>query len=131
MSIIRQRLLSLPFLIALLCPVCTVTYAAQTVDTMQKDGDEAMAAVLKRIEKQTGYRVMFAYDDVKGMKAARKVTSKDIRKALAEAIGDQPLTYTINGNFVSVTRKKGGSEKTAAVSNTVVLRGRVVDNYGD
>ena len=131
MSIIRQRLLSLPFLIALLCPVCTVTYAAQTVDTMQKDGDETMAAVLKRIEKQTGYRVMFAYDDVKGMKAARKVTSKDIRKALAEAIGDQPLTYTINGNFVSVTRKKGGSEKTAAVSNTVVLRGRVVDNYGD
>ncbi|MDD6505815.1 MAG: hypothetical protein PUF39_00275, partial [Prevotellaceae bacterium] len=131
MSIIRQRLLSLPFLIALLCPVCTVTYAAQTVDTMQKDGEESMAAVLKKIEKQTGYRVMFAYDDVKGMKAAQKVTSKDIRKALAEAIGDQPLTYTINGNFVSVTRKKGGSEKTAAVSNTVVLRGRVVDNYGD
>lgn len=104
----RQRLLSLPLLVAFLLPVSMVAYAGQTIPAAQQNSDEAMSAALKKVEKLTGYRVMFAYDDVKGMKAAGKVTSKDIRKALAEAIGDQPLSYTVQGKFVSVTPKKGG-----------------------
>ena len=127
----RQRLLSLLLLVVFLLPVSMVAHAGQTIPAAQQNSNEAMSAALKKVEKLTGYRVMFAYDDVKGMKAAGKVTSKDIRKALAEAIGDQPLSYTIQGKFVSVTPKKGRASVASASKQTVVLKGRVIDENGE
>ena len=95
----------------------------------------SLVDAFKKIEKLTGYRIMYSYDDVKGYKV-EVPSSKDIRKALSQVLGSLPLDYSINGKFVSI------SKKIPQVSNislspevkegkTVVLQGMVVDTNGD
>lgn len=128
------RLLSLLMLTAVLLLACPITALATVTEVQQADGGESMASALKQLEKITGYRIMFAYDDVKIFKAQAKPTTKNVEEALRQVIGDQPLTFTINGNFVSVTPAKSDKVKTpvqATSNNTVVLQGRVIDTRGE
>lgn len=102
----------------------------------RKKGQMTLVEGFKKIEKLTGYRIMYAYDDVKTFKAQAKPTAKDIHKALAQVIGSLPLTYNIEGKFVSIGRKSAELPDIAFSSkvkegNTVVLQGRVVDTHGD
>ena len=99
-------------------------------------GQLSLADAFKRIEKLTGYRIMYSYEDVKNFKAQATPTSKDVRKALAQVIGNQPLSYTIEGKFVSVSLKKQRVAEFLATpevkeGNTVVLQGQVIDSNGD
>ena len=55
----------------------------------------SLVDAFKRIEKLTGYRIMYSYEDVKKYKAQATPTSKDVRKALSQAIGNLPLSFTI------------------------------------
>ena len=41
----------------------------------------SLADAFKKIEKLTGYRIMYSYEDVKKYKAQSNPTSKDVRKA--------------------------------------------------
>lgn len=90
----------------------------------------------KRVEKLTGYRIMYSFDDVKDYKAQATPSSKDIHKALAQVLGKLPLEFSINGKFVSITPKTPTIPSVSFSSNvkngeTVVLQGRVVDENGD
>lgn len=99
-------------------------------------GEQLSSAIVK-VEKLTGYRIMFSYNDVKGLKAQGKVTSKDINTALAQLFGKLPLGYTIEGKFVTV-RPKSVSTKVEVVAqdnvtnvNIVILQGKVLDETGE
>lgn len=59
----------------------------------------------RRVEKLTGYRIMYSYDDVKNYKAQSMPSSKNIHKALSQVLGNLPLDFTINGKFVSISKK--------------------------
>lgn len=96
----------------------------------------SLVDAFRRVEKLTGYRIMYSYDDVKNYKAQSMPSSKDIHKALSQVLGNLPLDFTINGKFVSI------SKKAPQVSNistslgvkegqTVVLQGMVVDENGE
>ena len=99
-------------------------------------GQTTLVEAFKRIEKLTGYRIMYSYDDVKNYKAQAVPTYKDIRKALSQVLGDLPLEYSINGKFVSITPKPQQASNvsfspTVKEGMTVVLQGKVVDVNGD
>lgn len=115
-------------------------YAASAVNECMetiKTADESLSNALRSVERLTGYRIMFAYDDVKEFKAHKLPTSKHIRKALSEVIGNLPFTYTIEGKFVTImpSNKKALSDIThtqrAQQGKTVVLQGIVTDENSD
>ena len=107
MSRIENHLAAMSLVAALIVPAC-VPISAQTAKAKTEvvANGEPMASALKKVERMTGYRIMFAYDDVKMMKSQGKVSTKDIKKALAQVIGKQPLTYTVEGHFVTVKVKE-------------------------
>lgn len=96
----------------------------------------SLVDAFKRVEKLTGYRIMYSYDDVKNYKAQAMPSSKDIHKALAQVLGNLPLDFTINGKFVSISKKVPQISNISLSSDvkagkTVVLQGQVVDMNGD
>ena len=74
--------------------------------------DEAMSAVFKRIEKNSGVHVLFAYEDVKSYKVTTSLKNVTAEEAIRSVIGEFPLTYVLkeNGKYISVTKKtvRGG-----------------------
>lgn len=121
---------------ALLSPVSLPSAAQSTQGTKTEvTAGEPLAEALKKVERLTGYRIMFAYDDVKGYKAQRKVSTKDIRKAMNALIGELPFTYAIEGKIVTLKRADKRRDISfapdARQGNTVVLQGKVIDANGD
>lgn len=145
----RSRMASLALISAFVSPLSVAyAYAAVAADQPLQLNDwaneqmEAMksqsslADAFKKIEKLTGYRIMYSYEDVKNFKAQATPTSKDVHKALAQVIGNQPLSYTIEGKFVSVSLRKQRIAEFLATpeireGNTVILQGQVLDANGD
>lgn len=145
----RSRMASLALISAFVSPLSAAyTRAAVAADQplqLNEWANEQMEAMkaqssladaFKRIEKLTGYRIMYSYEDVKNFKAQATPTSKDVHKALAQVIGNQPLSYTIEGKFVSVSLRKQRIAEFLATpeireGNTVILQGQVLDANGD
>lgn len=98
---------------------------------------EPLADALKKVERLTGCRIVFAYDDVKGMKAQAAPTSKDISKALDQVIGSLPLSYSVEGKIATIKPKQTEAVNEfraapeASHGNTVVLQGKVTDAKGE
>ena len=145
----RSRMASLALISAFVSPL-SVAYAHAAVAADQPlqlndwaneqmeamKSQSSLADAFKKIEKLTGYRIMYSYEDVKNFKAQATPTSKDVHKALAQVIGNQPLSYTIEGKFVSVSLRKQRIAEFLATpeireGNTVILQGQVLDANGD
>ena len=106
------------------------------VPSLQQSAGEQLTVALKKIEKATGYRISYAQNDLKNLKAQGATSSKDIHKALEAVIGNLPLTYSIEGKFVTIYPIKSKSTNSEAevkttTLSTVTLRGMVVDENGD
>lgn len=145
----KSRMASLALISAFISPVFTVYANAAVADYQPQLGNEwaevqigkmkaqvSLADAFKKIEKLTGYRIMYSYEDVKQFKAKAQPTSKNVREALAQVLGNLPFDYTINGKFVSVSlRKKQESNISSSLEmkegSTVVLQGQVLDSNGD
>ena len=106
------------------------------VPLLQQSAGEQLTVALKKIEKATGYRISYAQNDLKNLKAQGATSSKDIHKALEAVIGNLPLAYSIEGKFVTIYPIKNKSTNSKAevkttTLSTVTLRGMVVDENGD
>ena len=118
MGDLKSRILALTIVSSSITPLSHVNSQAAVVDAQPLSANEwaemqmakikgqiTLVEAFKRIEKLTGYRIMYSYDDVKNYKAQAVPTYKDIRKALSQVLGDLPLEYSINHKFVSITPK--------------------------
>ena len=145
----KSRMATLALISAFVSPLSSTHAFAALADGLPMlagDWSESLAGkakeqtslvdAFKRIEKLTGYRIMYSYEDVKKYKAQSNPTSKDVRKALSQAIGSLPLEYKVNGKFVTISMK---APETSNIyfstemkeGNTVVLQGQVLDSNGD
>ena len=149
MGDLKSRILALTIVSSSITPLSHVNSQAAVVDAQPLSANEwaemqmakikgqiTLVEAFKRIEKLTGYRIMYSYDDVKNYKAQAVPTYKDIRKALSQVLGDLPLEYSINHKFVSITPKPQLASNvslspTVKEGMTVVLQGKVVDVNGD
>ena len=129
----KQRPFAYPLIAALLTlPSGVYADAAPDIVGVEQTVGEPMAKALKALEKSTGYRIRFAYDDVKDFKAQAKPDTKDIRKALGQVIGNLPLQFSIEGRFVEILpASKPQSKQTAASQGTLQVVGKVVDAQGE
>ena len=103
-----------------------------------------LPTALKQIGKQSGVRVEFAYEDVKGYKVSADLKQVDAEHAVKAVIGNRPLTYNIvGGKFIIVVKDdakhaahvgavqheqlQAESEASTAQQSGRVVKGKVVD----
>ena len=75
-----------------------------------------LPTALKKIGKQSGVRVEFAYEDVKGYSVSTNLSGVNAESAVKAVIGNRPLTYKVVGDkFIIIT--KDASHKKVTPSN--------------
>ena len=91
--------------------------------------NEPLPSVLKKIEKSSGFKILFTYDEVQRYKVTSSIKNQTVRNTLETVLHDTPCKYTVNEKFISITvndvpvtlDNKGGSR---------TIRGHVYDSEG-
>ena len=65
--------------------------------------NESLSSALKRLEKESGYKIMFTYEDVEGYTVNAKVKDKEFDYVMQMLLNGKPLNYNSDGKFVNVT----------------------------
>ena len=94
---------------------------------------ESLANVFKRLEKQTDYKILFVTDEVKNQTFTGKIHTRDIREALGQILSGKYLGYTINKQFVTVSKQNHpfrGETPVVQEGEAYTLTGKVVDENG-
>ncbi len=91
--------------------------------------DEPLPSVLKKIEKSSGFKILFTYDEVQRYKVTANIKNQTVRSALETVLQKTPCKYTVNEKFINITVNdvpvpvNGGGKARS-------LRGHVFDNNG-
>lgn len=95
--------------------------------------NEPLANVLKKVEKASGCKVLFTYDEVQDYKVTISAKQQQVSSILKSIFDKLPFNYKFKGNFINVSKKKkrifslsDGEEK-----GTHTVRGIVIDEYGN
>lgn len=89
--------------------------------------NERLASAFKKIEDASGYKFIFNYEDIFVYGITGTIKDKTITETLNEVIGNKPLTYKIDGKFITIALKPGSPEAKAK-ARLCNLNGIVVDN---
>ena len=77
--------------------------------------NEPLSEALKKIEKTSGYKIIFVYDDVKEYNATCNINTTSAINAIKQAIGKAPLMCNEKNKFITISPIKegtGSGEKT-------------------
>lgn len=95
--------------------------------------NEPLANVLKKVEKASGCKVLFTYDEVQDYKVTISAKQQQVGSILKSIFDKLPFNYKFKGNFINVSKKEkrifslsDGEEK-----GTHTVRGIVIDEYGN
>lgn len=108
-------------------PSPTVVFAQRQVVIEAKS--ETLTSVLKRLERLSGYKMMYANDDVAGVKVSTSVKTTDVSKALDKILKGTGLTYTIDKQFVTI-KKVPFVAASAPKGEAFIMQGHVYDESG-
>lgn len=100
-------------LVMLLCSIVLIPpVMAQNDDakrvTMEFKG-ESLSLVFKKLERLSGYKILFTYDDVSKYQATGSLKDATVQNALDIILKGKPLEYKIDGKFVTITLRKVGN----------------------
>lgn len=84
--------------------------------------NEAMSTVLKKLEQETKFKFLFTYNEIQHFKVTVEIKSKTIDEVMNAILASYPLTYKINGIYVTVSALQKTKQKR--------IKGRVVDVAG-
>lgn len=81
--------------------------------------DEAMPSVLKKVEIASGFKVLFTYNEVQNFKVTINLKQKTVEEAMVAITTSFPLSFRINGKYVSVLliRRQGAQKITGQVKD--------------
>ena len=113
------------FLGVLLALLVSIMTMAQGI-TM-KFNQETLPSVFKKMEKATDYKFVFVYNDVSKYTVTGEVKKASIGTAMDYLLAGKPLTYTVRGKIVNVTKKA----PKAADSRKRRVSGYVTDESGE
>jgi TonB-linked SusC/RagA family outer membrane protein len=102
--------------------------------------NEQLSQAFKRLEKLTDYKILFVYDQISHYTVSGKVEADNIEQALKQLIGDKPLDYTIDRQFIHITlkekQKQTPNQRTPASDTPqnpqmTSVSGKVIDKSGE
>ncbi|MBR1463066.1 MAG: SusC/RagA family TonB-linked outer membrane protein [Prevotella sp.] len=84
-----------------------------------KFSNEALSSALQRLEKASGYKIMFTYEDIQQYRVDGQVTNVSFEGAMQYLLNGKPLDYKINGNLVNITlqraSRQGGNREISGI----------------
>src|SRR5574344_2662085 len=90
-------------LCSLFCYPPTVTVAQTDKDIKMEVKNEPLPDVLKKLEKASGYKMLFVYDEISHFNVTCKVKAKNINQALKQVIGNRPIRFSIERQYVTIS----------------------------
>ncbi|NLI37011.1 MAG: SusC/RagA family TonB-linked outer membrane protein [Bacteroidales bacterium] len=116
---------------AVLMVLWTVPTFAQSIEkkiSVECD-NESLANALKKVEKASGFKILFTYDEVQSYKVNISAKKQPVGKVLQMVLRNTPLKYTVKGKFISVSLaqqfQRSGKGKTRHIT------GNVQDNHNE
>ena len=101
-------------------PLSTAAQSPSEPITLQVKNAQ-LSAIFKQLEQQTSYRLMYVKEDVEDYRSTVDINTTDIQEAMSIIIGSHPLDFSIDKQFITVTKAGGGkSKKERSISGTVV-----------
>ena len=89
----------------------------------------SLADALKKLQKTSGYQILFTYDDVKPFTVDGPIKANNINDALALIFKDKPFAWTIDGKYVSVLLvEKVEKKQPVNRQKTYKVKGHVMDS---
>lgn len=100
--------------------------------------NESLANALKRVEKASGFKVLFTYDEVQGYTVSVQLKNKTVEKVLSLLLQNKPFRYSVNGKFINITQtsaqtggasdglSQNGLSGNQAGKGKVVIQGKVL-----
>ena len=89
--------------------------------------NESLPTALRQLEKASNYKIMFTYEDVESYKVSGQVKNAWFEQALQMILGGKPLDYSVEGNLVTITKKRGNQTN----DRNRDITGMVVDELGE
>ena len=123
-------------LLILFATVVAFTAMAQNSQGItMKFSNEALSSALQRLEKASGNKIMFTYEDVQQYRVDGQVTNASFDEAMQYLLKNKPLDYKKDGKLVTVTlqrnpRQTGNRDITGIVTDELgePLPGATVTN---
>lgn len=113
----------------ILCFQLQVSANAQLV-TLNLD-NTSLKEVFKQLRKQTGYGFLYKEADLAGTSTVSlSFKNKELREVLDKCLSNQPLTYSIEKNFV-VIKKKKTEAYTTVIRQAITITGKVTDENNE
>ncbi len=72
--------------------------------------NESLPTALRQLEKASNYKIMFTYEDVQSYKVSGQVKDVWFEQALKMILSGKPLSYTVEGNLVTITKQRNARE---------------------
>lgn len=82
--------------------------------------DLELSAALKQVERTTGYRMIFTYDEVKGHVVSVEVKNKTVSQLMDAVLQGKPFSYAINDEFISVRSKPAKTGQKRKITGKVL-----------
>ena len=89
--------------------------------------NESLPTALRQLEKASNYKIMFTYEDVEQYQVSGQVKNAWFEQALQMILGGKPLDYTVDGNLVTIVKKRGAQPS----GRNRDITGMVVDELGE
>lgn len=85
--------------------------------------NEPMPSVLKKVEKVSGFKVLFTYNEVQRFKVTVNLQKKTVNEIINAIVAPFPLRYKIEGKYISISAQAGKENRQ--------ITGKVKDSNGD
>lgn len=93
--------------------------------------NENLSSVLKRLENVSGYKMMYAKEDVTGKRVSASVSTSSVKKALNQILEGTGLTYTIDRQFVTIKKRTAPFTPKKTGNDPITVTGQVFDENGE
>lgn len=104
MSKLSKFIVVILFSVYMFCPLVLAQNTTKDKVTIEFKNED-ISSVLMRLEKVSGYKIMFVKDELKSYRTTGSVVNVSIIDALKSIIGKHPLDFTIDKNTVRVFLK--------------------------
>lgn len=119
-----QRLKVLFFVLALSCVCALQALAQEGVKLTMKFQNEQLVEVLTKLEKSSGYKFLYDYQDVSKYKVNGAVNNAALTDIVQFVLHGTPLKHEVNGNFIAIVdpsqAQKSGSTTMKSIGGYVV-----------
>ena len=89
--------------------------------------NESLPSAFNRLEKVSGYKILFTYNDVESYKVNGEVKKASFAEAMSYILAGKPLTYHTKGKVVNVVKGKMQSQPKANSGKRKAYRGEVIE----